>query len=537
MVERRKKRGISIKVGEVYKTNAYGNVKVIDVKSYKDILVEFENTGNKQSTPGSSLLTGMLADKKLFEETKLMYIGKICNTKSFGDAEVLSVDGTKCTIKFLNTGNVQVVESGNLRKGLVKDKALVDETCEYKVGSVHKTNSYGDVEVIGVINSHNVLVKFLNTGNVEKVSSGNLKKGNVGDNKFFEESYKFRVGDVFRSNKYGDFTILEFVDGTKKHVLVEFHSTGSVVKTTLSQVSTGAVKDPHSNQFTPKPLGDNRFCVYVHKDEEGVVRYVGQGLYKRAKSILGRNKKWNDLFNNTKPVVEYIKQDITKKEAEELEQNLILKHSSTIVNKVINTSKAREMDFDTFNKYFYVSDDSRSGLKFKVDYNSHCKDDDAYDSVAKGYYTVSLDRKNYLVHRIIWLLTHGTISKEMVIDHKNHNRSDNSLSNLALVDMSSNMRNRALPLPNSGYRNIGMKIYDSGVVGFTVNYTKPLHDSRTKVVFSTTKYENPVSAFMAAYTYRENLISDGVLLGVIKNGEKPIEDMKTYLQSLSKGKI
>lgn len=531
MVKQRKKRDISIKVGDVYKTNSYGNVTVLDVKAYNAVTVEFENTGNKQITTGASVVSGMLTDKKLFDETKLMFVGKICSTKSCGDAEIISVNGTKCTIKFLNSGNIQIVESGNLRKGLVKDKALFEEEREYKVGSIYKTKSYGEVEVVDIVNSHNVLVKFLNTGNVEKVSSGNLKKGNISDRKSFEDSYKFKVGDVIKSNNYGDFTILEFVNGAKAHVLVRFHDTGSVVKTTLSQVGSGAVKDPESTVFAPKHLGTNRFCVYIHKDSEGVVRYVGQGLYKRAKAILGRNSKWNELFKETKPIVEYVKQGISKRDAEELEQELILRHSDTIVNHVKNTSKAREMDFDLFNKYFYVSEDSCSGLKFKVEYNNHVKDEDAYDSMPKGYYVVYLNKKYHLVHRIVWLLTHGAISKDMVIDHKNLNRSDNSLSNLALVDMSHNMRNRMLPLPSSGYRNISMKTYKNGIVSFTVNYTKPLHDASSKVVFSTTKYEDSVIAFMEAYAYREKLISDGVLMEVIKSGEKPIEEMKLFLKS------
>lgn len=532
----RQKRNVSIKEGTVYTTTSYGDVLVLKVEAYKKILIKFLNTGNEQIVAGGSLLTGQITDRKLFEETKLIYVGKIFNTQTFGSVEVVAVDNQKCTVKFLNTGNIQVVEAGNLRRGLIKDRKYVDENCEYKVGTLHKTKSFGEVEVVEIIDSHNIIVKFLNTGNTYKVSGGNLKKGNVSDNKHYEDTYPYKVGDILASNNYGNFTILEFIAGRKDKIKVKFEDTGAVVVTTLSQAAVGTVKDPESNVFTPKELGSNRFCVYLHKDKTGVVRYVGQGLYKRAKAILGRNKKWNEIFKDTPPIVEYVKTNISKTEAEELEQELIAAHSDTIVNMVKTYSRAREMDYELFNKYFYISEDSNSGLKFKIDYNTHKAGDDAYDNLSKGYYVVYLNRVNYLVHRVIWLLAHKTISSSMVVDHKNRNRGDNKLSNLSLVSMSHNMRNRTLPLPSSGYRNISMKVSHTGVISFVVNYTKPLHDSRDKETFSTVNCPDSVTAFLEAYKKRDELIAKGILLDVIKNGERPIEDMKNYLLSLNKEK-
>lgn len=530
----RKKRNISITEGSIYPTMSYGDVLVLSVNSYKEVLVKFLNTNNEQFVAGGSLVIGQIVDRKLFDETKLIYVGKVFNTKSFGDVEVLVVDNQKCTIKFLNTGNEQVVEAGNLRKGLIKDQVYFEENCEYKIGTIHETKSYGKVEVIETINSHNIIVKFLNTGNTSKVSGGNLKKGNVSDIKYFEETYPYKTGDVLKSNNYGNIVLLEFLEGRKDKVKVKFEDTGTIVRTTLSQVAVGAVKDHKSSVFTPKELGDNRFCVYIHKDKEGDVRYVGQGLFKRAKAILGRNKMWNEVFKDECPIVEYIKTDISKGEAEDLEQEIITKYSDTIVNQVRTYSRAREMDYEYFNKYFYISEDSVSGLKFKVPVNKHQVDEDAFDNISKGYYVVYINKANYLVHRIVWLIAHGNISKELVVDHKNRNRADNRLSNLSLVNMSHNMRNRLLPIPNSGYRNISIKVSDTGVVSFVVNYTKPLHDSRDKETFSTVKYPDAFSAFIAAYKKRDNLISDGVLNDIIKIGEKPIEDMEEYLFSLNK---
>ncbi len=87
-----KKRSISITSGSIYNTNSYGRVVVLEVRSYKEVLVRFLNTGNEQVVAGGSLVIGGLVDKKLFNDEKLMYVGKICQTKSSGAVEVLKVD-------------------------------------------------------------------------------------------------------------------------------------------------------------------------------------------------------------------------------------------------------------------------------------------------------------------------------------------------------------------------------------------------------------------------------------------------------------
>jgi hypothetical protein len=58
----------------------------------------------------------------------------------------------------------------------------------------------------------------------------------------------------------------------------------------------------------------------------------------------------------------------------------------------------------------------------------------------RGYLQVMVDRKLYLVHRVIWLLVHGYFP-EHEIDHVNRNRADNRLENLREVTKSCNVRN------------------------------------------------------------------------------------------------
>lgn len=46
-----------------------------------------------------------------------------------------------------------------------------------------------------------------------------------------------------------------------------------------------------------------------------------------------------------------------------------------------------------------------------------------------GYLETCIDRKRYLVHRLVWLWHHGCLPPEHT-DHINHNRSDNRIENL-----------------------------------------------------------------------------------------------------------
>lgn len=58
-----------------------------------------------------------------------------------------------------------------------------------------------------------------------------------------------------------------------------------------------------------------------------------------------------------------------------------------------------------------------------------------------GYRRIRLNNKFYVEHRIIWLWVYGHFPKEH-IDHINHVRDDNRLSNLREVTIAENARNR-----------------------------------------------------------------------------------------------
>ena len=65
-----------------------------------------------------------------------------------------------------------------------REDQLALKKAEYE-GSVFKTKKYGDVVVLDYYNARDVTIKFLNTGNVRKTGTSELKKGEIRDNEAF----------------------------------------------------------------------------------------------------------------------------------------------------------------------------------------------------------------------------------------------------------------------------------------------------------------------------------------------------------------
>jgi len=75
----------------------------------------------------------------------------------------------------------------------------------------------------------------------------------------------------------------------------------------------------------------------------------------------------------------------------------------------------------------------------------------AGDLYRNGYRRVCLDSKDYLAHRVVWLMTYG-VWPEVQIDHINGNRTDNRVCNLRAATSGENHQNLARRLDNSSGR-------------------------------------------------------------------------------------
>ena len=73
-----------------------------------------------------------------------------------------------------------------------------------------------------------------------------------------------------------------------------------------------------------------------------------------------------------------------------------------------------------------------------------------------GYYRLVVRGRTYLAHRAAWIIAKGLIPPGMQVDHIDHDRGNNRLENLRLVDERGNKMNSSLRRDNS-----------SGVTGVT----------------------------------------------------------------------
>lgn len=70
-----------------------------------------------------------------------------------------------------------------------------------------------------------------------------------------------------------------------------------------------------------------------------------------------------------------------------------------------------------------------------------------------GYIQIRINRKIYLAHRLVFLMHHGFLPKE--VDHIDGNEANNAVENLRLATPSQNMRNRGKQSNNkSGFKGV-----------------------------------------------------------------------------------
>jgi HNH endonuclease len=79
-------------------------------------------------------------------------------------------------------------------------------------------------------------------------------------------------------------------------------------------------------------------------------------------------------------------------------------------------------------------------------------------TTSPGYLNVMVDGKIYYVHRLIWKLVTGQDPGDMVIDHIDGNRLNNSWHNLRLATASNNACNQHKPPENkTGFKGVSKK--------------------------------------------------------------------------------
>lgn len=103
-------------------------------------------------------------------------------------------------------------------------------------------------------------------------------------------------------------------------------------------------------------------------------------------------------------------------------------------------------------------DDSTGDFFWKKNPGSRVRFDKPAGTVIRGgYRRISIKKKFYLAHRLVWLFKHGKFPDSM-LDHVNLNKLDNRIENLRECNNSQNQINTGLLKTNtSGYRGVSFE--------------------------------------------------------------------------------
>lgn len=130
-------------------------------------------------------------------------------------------------------------------------------------------------------------------------------------------------------------------------------------------------------------------------------------------------------------------------------------------------------------------------------------------SSGSGYYQVRNYGKLFLVHRVIWELTNGSIPDGMFVDHKDQNKINNRLDNLRLVTKAGNNQNHPLRKDStSGVVGVNLSTHHNKD-GSVREYWRAVWFEGGKVrnkCFNVKKYGHD-NAFELACDYRECVIN------------------------------
>lgn len=120
-------------------------------------------------------------------------------------------------------------------------------------------------------------------------------------------------------------------------------------------------------------------------------------------------------------------------------------------------------------------------------------------------WSVKLFGVSYLVHRIIWVMLKGSISKELVLDHLDGVSTNNNINNLAEKLQKSNTQNRGKQLSNSsGFTGVALKVTKDNFRYWRARWVSSTGVQKEKY-FSVTKI-GEAGAIRQAIDYRELML-------------------------------
>ena len=250
---------------------------------------------------------------------------------------------------------------------------------------------------------------------------------------------------------------------------------------------------------------EQRFYVYLHKTNDGEIKYVGKGTGHRAWAYKCRSKEWKNFFRTNDLVVEIFKENLTDSQSREIEFEMIQKNSDTILNVNRNKSAPKVMDYDDFHRHFQYDESSPSGLIWKESTRHLSRNGKPAGTLGKyGYWILQFKKKQYMLHRVIYFMHNKlTFNSDLMVDHIDRDRGNNKIANLRQVTASENTKNSKPKTSNTGISNI---FYCEK--SFSYRFKIKIANSDTIVckMFSIKKYKTRELAFIACLNFSKDYV-------------------------------
>lgn len=194
--------------------------------------------------------------------------------------------------------------------------------------------------------------------------------------------------------------------------------------------------------------------------KKNTVVYVGSGSVNRYKSKSDRSElhinSWHNIY------FQVVFTDLTQNEALSFENQLIERYwSDNIFNKKREAYPVTRLLYSEVSEVFYLDQDGvirwavdrLSGIRMKI--IKAKKGDKAGYEGKRGYWFLRFKRKSVKLHRIVWVLHNKRdLDPNLVVDHKDRNRSNNHPDNLTATTHSENNKNKHFKLSQLGVKRV-----------------------------------------------------------------------------------
>lgn len=215
-------------------------------------------------------------------------VGNQYESNNYGPVEVLELLPKEyARIKFLRTGAIREAQRANITQGRVRDTtvSVLEDQSRYKikVGRVYQTNFYGNVVVTGRVDSLNVVVRFLDSGEERTVRTSALHSGNIRDRSAGKQrtsrvyyGMRFEPGTILKTKRGLEFEIVNFINSGNVHI--RFVETGTERWVTADIVSKGKIGD----YMSPSVCGIGYLGTETPEEYHEGAKCLWRGILKRV---------------------------------------------------------------------------------------------------------------------------------------------------------------------------------------------------------------------------------------------------------------